>query len=674
MRLLFLPLVLFGAWMFPVFSPAARAQTATASYQALNWDKEITLPTDAYRAAKGIDLNGDFTVKTQPGTLIEGVGFHARSGVQHWHVEGTLFRRVNVTVKRNGSGHGIDSAFEDFDFNKDDNWYNFWWSTRWRFDNCVFTKKFLRGELTPLDYSVHATRCTFYGMKLPGVGFKENPANYMGKGDMVFEKCRFVDCEVPQTFLASTVDCVFEGCRFEAKGRLQWPKETTAIKVHAYYATGGSEPASFINGPLSVEFEAAPGGGEFGSTVPHTQSGGRITLTNQHLNGQYVQLGTVQKKASEIVDVAVGAPDAAVTPTAPAVRPVVAPVVATGEVHSVEEMLRSLPPNLEVMAHGQPNPAGVETANAVLARNFAGHAVTLRLTLAGTQATTEGGNAYQANARPQETLYHGGTIPVYTGALFRPANAGPLAQLQVNTEFSVRGVVRRAAVVGRGATVVFSLVIGEAQVMDKLAALAPAGTVSPAAAASPEAQMVGVWTVLVRDSGASLNQTYAADHSFTDEGGRTGTWEITGTQFLVHLAGVGTDAYNLPVRDGVMYGKNLESWPLTLVRQGTPTPVAYQNEMIGTWEFFNHDGEGWHRTYQFAADHTFKEGDSLIGHWETLGHSLVFHWEGHGDWHDIFELPGTNGVLTGVNGFHHALTLTKQEGKPGTTYFGNHTD
>ena len=116
----------------------------------------MTLPPGAYRATKPIHLDGDFTVRTKPNTQIEGVQFHARSVVQHWELEGTVLQRVAITGKRLATGHAVNCVFEDFQFDKDDNWYSFWWSTRWRFDNCIFTKKFLRGDLPPLDYSAHA--------------------------------------------------------------------------------------------------------------------------------------------------------------------------------------------------------------------------------------------------------------------------------------------------------------------------------------------------------------------------------------------------------------------------------------------------------------------------------------------------------------------------------------
>ena len=641
-------------------APTCAQAEATASYQATNWDKEITLPPNAYRAGKPIELNGDFTVKTQPGTLIEAVSCQTRGGVQHWEMDGTVFRRCRIGVKRNGSGHATDCVFEDCNFNKDDNWYSFWWSTHWRFENCIFTKQFVRGDLPPLDYSVHATRCTFYGVKLPPVGYKENPANYMGKGDMVFEKCRFVDCDVPQTFLASTVDCVFEDCRFEAKGKPVWPKETTAIKVHAYYDGTGNEPASFLNGPLTVEFEQAPRGGEFGSTLPHSQGGGRVTLTNLHLTRQFAQLGTTPKKASEIVDVVNETSGPATPASTPnpvlAATPPRAPMVAAGEVRSVEELLRALPANIEVMTYGQPDAAGIEAANSFLARNYVGRAVSLRMTLASTQALGGQGD-YQANGRWQGVLYHGATIPACAVGTFPAANATVLAKMSPSSQFLLGGIVSKAEFVARGSALSFTLYVAQAQMLDAVSAHAAPATVNDAA--SSEAQMVGVWTVLFRSNGFHAEQTFGADHSCSDAGHRFATWEIADKKLLIHSdSGSGLDAYDLPVRDGVLYGRNKENLPLVLARQDTPTPPAILAQVVARWDFdFLPDDR--HEVWDFNADHTVMKGDKLVSHWRVLGHSLLLEYEGHSDWHDVFDLPGAEGVLIGVNGAHSALMLTR---------------
>lgn len=645
--------------------PAAAGADA-ASYQAAIWDKEITLPPGAYRAAKPIELNGNFTVKIQANTLIDGVAFLMRDGVQHWHVEGSQFRRVRLTAKLDGSGHGIDSVFEEFDFSKDGAWFNPWWNTRWKFDNCIFTKKLLRADLAPVDYAVHASRCTFYGVKLPTLGLKENPAGYLGKGDLGFEKCRFVDCDVPQTFLAATVDCVFEGCRFEPRAKLTWPKETTAIKVRAYFDGDGSQPASFINGPLTVTFEDAPRGGEFGSTLAHSLSGGRVTLTNQRLLGQDASLGVVPGKASEIVDapvaVAAGgssAPGPGSAPNSPGVN-VTAPAAAAAVsvVRSLEEMLRALPTRLELQAGGHPSVAGVETANAILAKKFVGRPVALRITPAGVQATGGAGSPRQATGRWQDVSYHDATIAVCAVALFPAANVAALARVPPKSEFPLAGTVTKAEIVVRGDAMSFVVSVGEARVQDSLVVLNPP---APAAAATAggEAQMVGVWTILVHVDGNHWDQTFNVDHTALADGRRIGVWEIKDNHFTVCMDDTGADSYELPVKDGVLYGKNKKGWRLTLVRPGVPTPPAMAAQIVGRWKFEDQSNSGAQAFYSLNADHTFTDGEKLKGHWSTLGNNLVFQWEGHNEWHDLFDWPGTGAVLTGTNGSSHVVTLTR---------------
>jgi hypothetical protein len=81
--------------------------------------------------------------------------------VQRWRIEGTFLRNVRISGKRGMSLNAADSVLEECDFWKDDAWYDFWWSTRWKFKNCIFTKKFIRGDLPPLDYSAHATGLHF---------------------------------------------------------------------------------------------------------------------------------------------------------------------------------------------------------------------------------------------------------------------------------------------------------------------------------------------------------------------------------------------------------------------------------------------------------------------------------------------------------------------------------
>lgn len=75
---------------------------------------------------------------------------------------------------------------------------------------------------------------------------KEDRAGYLQKENMGLLKCRFVRCEVPETFLAATVDCIFENCQFSGK-RHDWPIRRPSSPERC----GRTQPLSSIPAPLS---------------------------------------------------------------------------------------------------------------------------------------------------------------------------------------------------------------------------------------------------------------------------------------------------------------------------------------------------------------------------------------------------------------------------------------
>ena len=277
----------------------SHAQT-TVAYQAADWDGEITLPPNLYRASRPIDLHGEFSVHTQPGTVLENISFQGRDKVQEWDFNGTRLQHVRIGGQLGFGAKATDCVFEDCECAKDSAWFVNYWSTHWTFDNCIVAKRFVPNTLWPVDFAVQATRCTYYGLKLPAVGLKDDPADYLQKEHLRFEKCRFIDCDVPVSFLAATVDCVFEHCRFGPKKQTKWPKEMSPVKVTAYYVGLDSELSSFTDGPVSVQFASVFKLADYGSTLQHTQSGGRITLASTPLNQHPILLGTILRKASEL--------------------------------------------------------------------------------------------------------------------------------------------------------------------------------------------------------------------------------------------------------------------------------------------------------------------------------------------------------------------------------------
>jgi hypothetical protein len=436
-------------------------RAADGPLQARTWDFDTTIPAGGYRTPKSIDLEGDWDPKVERGVVLDEIGFHARAGIQHWKVEGAILRKVQISGKRGVSLDAVDSVLEECEFWKDDNWYDFWWSTRWRFTNCIFTKKFVRGDLPPLDFSAHATGCTFYNVKLPSIGMKENPAGYLQKGEMGFEKCRFVQCDVPESFLAGTVNCVFEGCQFPAK-RHPWPKETTAIKVTAYHTGQGSVPKSFINGPLTVEFLPMPREMQAGSTLAHTYRGGSVALQALPMPAQFTMIGTAQKRASEIPSAGSSPKPIAGTPARPVAS---ATVTAVGSVdfHNIDEIIRPLPTGIELTKGGKLHVDGVAAANEWLAQSTAGRTVAVRLMVEAMQATKDEGYAFRVTGREQAITVRGTTVSAHFVALFRAGPAGALVGVTKNRDLPVRGLIQRAVIEGQGRTLALTVTIEEAK-------------------------------------------------------------------------------------------------------------------------------------------------------------------------------------------------------------------
>lgn len=452
-----------GVWVLALHFFVPIAAAVDGPLQARLWDVDTTVPAGGYRAPKWIDLEGDWSPKVERGAVIESIGFHGRGGVQHWRIEGAILRKVRISGKRGASLHAVDSVLEECDFAKDDNWHSFWWSTQSRFTNCIFAKTFVRGDFPPLDYSVHAKGCTVYNVKLPWIGMKENPAGYLQKGDMGFEKCRFVQCDVPEAFLAATVDCVFEGCQFQGK-RHDWPKETTPIKVTAYYGPQGAPPKSFINGPLTVEFLPAPREMKAGTTLAHTVSGGRVLLADLPVPAQFTMIGTSPKRASEIPKSAVTPVASTFSATIPSLPkpPSIAPA-APIDVRSMDDILRALPTGISLTKEGQFHVAGVTAANSWLAQNAPGRTAAVRVMVDAMQATKEGDHAFKIVGREQATSIRGTTVPARFVAFFREGPAGALKGVTKNRDLPIRGVVQAAIIEGQGRTLALTITLGESQ-------------------------------------------------------------------------------------------------------------------------------------------------------------------------------------------------------------------
>jgi hypothetical protein len=418
-------------------------------YLARVWDSSITIPPGGYRAEKPIELDGKIDISTAPWTLIDNVTFNGAQKGQHWHLDGTIFQRVNLSGQLGVRMDAKDSVFEDCEMKKTGGWFVSMWGSHWNFDNCIFTEKFLTSDLSVQNYEVHATHCTFYGVKLPTITYSKDPGTYLQKKNLGFVGCRFVSCNVPESFLAATVDCVFEDCEFPSK-RENWPKDMSSVEVNAMYSGLTDAPVSFLNGPLSVRFTEAPANVAAGSTLPHSQMAGAITLNNYSPPLEYVNFGTLPRNSSEI------APAGGDTSGLPG--------SGSGaiDVHSFDDLVRGLPQNINLVVDGQPDIDAIDAANKWLNGRFAGHNAALETQFDSGAATDDSSATYRVVSADQSVLCGGSTLAGRAISLFPGATAGALSRLTRGDGMNVRGVIKSVEIQGRGGNLALVVTLGNA--------------------------------------------------------------------------------------------------------------------------------------------------------------------------------------------------------------------
>lgn len=248
-----------------------------------DWTGKVDLPAGTYRPLRRINIGAPgkrdpkaqndeqrCDVTSQPGTRIENVRFHLKEG--SWKAAGGLFRDVRITADLGGSFEASNSLFQDCVFGKEGPWYVAWFSSRWNFSNCVFTGSFMQNWRLG-DVGMKLNGCTFYDVDFIPVGFKEDAGAEVAKDWLSIQKCRFINCRVPESFALATKDCVFEKCTFGA------PEEKLPIK-------SGLNTAVFLQDSVNQP-QAGPGRtlnpqtagtapAEVGATVKHQRGGGTL--------------------------------------------------------------------------------------------------------------------------------------------------------------------------------------------------------------------------------------------------------------------------------------------------------------------------------------------------------------------------------------------------------------
>jgi len=138
--------------------------------------------------------------------------------------------------------------------------------------------------------SVVATKCTFHDISLPKIWYKGDAGQLAQSGRLRFEQCRFVNCTVPERFLAATVRCIFENCKFEGTDGMDWSKAKRPLTVTAYVSGQGELPVSYANTQLRVLFKTG-GMPVAGATIPVTFSGENLSLATVRPTSEVRSLG-----------------------------------------------------------------------------------------------------------------------------------------------------------------------------------------------------------------------------------------------------------------------------------------------------------------------------------------------------------------------------------------------
>ncbi|SKA82553.1 hypothetical protein SAMN02745166_00926 [Prosthecobacter debontii] len=187
-------------------------------------------------------------VTTGSGTEIEKADILIDEG--QWNAQGTRFADTQLKIDLGGELVATNSLFQDCVLRKGGAWFVRYHSSKWTFNQCVFTGQFI-APMKLVDIGVKVTNCTFYDVDLSVVQYREDIAEELTHEWMKIENCRFVRCKVPESFLLMTKNCVFDGCTF-GRAESEIPiRSPVSVQVHLLNANS-SKPKAGKNRDITV--------------------------------------------------------------------------------------------------------------------------------------------------------------------------------------------------------------------------------------------------------------------------------------------------------------------------------------------------------------------------------------------------------------------------------------
>ncbi len=504
----------------------ALAASDPLQLETRRWDQPLSIGPGWWLGVKQIRSEDKAKHTIEPGAYIESGKFEGKGGVQ-WTVNGAYLRDCKFTGDLGFRFDVKDSAIEHCDMAKSGGWFVQWAGTRWRFTNCLVTKTFMRKKLPLNDHSVRATECTFVGIEMPDFPLRDDPSSYMGKNDLKFERCLFIGCDIPESLLAATVDCVFESCIFREAlvkdpAKAKWETAKAPVAVTAYIL-GEAPPPALVHGKLSVTFAAASPANVAGCKLPFVRAGSRILVPWARQYAKSREIGVMEMPSSAIVvaapaAVASATPAPAATPEPaapkpppPRIRPVtgtnsffnlpdnpakppvttppanppapqpVSPPIATAPattvpaaakplpiidrpLRTIEDLVALLPVNAKLTEAGKLTAAGAAEAARLIEHSAIGKTVSFRITVDQTKPYREDGYAYAVVSPSMPLRIQANPILVKIEAKLRSSQSATVSRVPKGTTMMLRGVVGAVAVVGSESPPVLVLSLEDAQV------------------------------------------------------------------------------------------------------------------------------------------------------------------------------------------------------------------
>lgn len=234
---------------------------------------ELELERGVYKLDGRVMLGSDVPEKREDrfgnvvapaGTVFQGGELFINNG--SLHATQSLFTGVDLNVDLHGEFFGKDCLFDEGKLRKGGAWSVKYYSAKWTLENCVLNKCFI-DPMRPRANGVKITECTVIGATISPGEYYETPVEEAESEWRQVERCLFIDCKIPESFLLMTKDCVFEDCTFVADIDDVSPERSTTVTL--YFRNGFPSPPT---GNDRVTFEAEDASEvrkNFGSNLKH---------------------------------------------------------------------------------------------------------------------------------------------------------------------------------------------------------------------------------------------------------------------------------------------------------------------------------------------------------------------------------------------------------------------